>query len=256
MVIYKTTNIINGKFYIGKDSRNNPSYLGSGLALLKALEKYGRENFKKEILEICSTLEELSKAEIYWAEKLDAYNREKSYNIAICGQGGNLGPDVNKKISEGVARYCRKRSDEEKTNRLIKFKQTIQMRDLEKKKKLFENMSKAKKGQSSWLKGKPMPEETKAKLRKPKSEEFKNKLRNKIRTPEHSANISKAKTGKPVPKFWKKVNQLDIVTGDIIKTWSSMTEAAKALNTTCSNIKKIIDKKGHHCKGYKWAYAD
>lgn len=256
MVIYKTTNLINGKFYIGKDSRNNPSYLGSGLALLKAIDKYGRNNFKKEILQTCTNLTELSKAEIYWAEKLGAYNRVNSYNIAICGQGGNLGEVVNNKISQKAKERLQEITPEQKAKRVAKFKQTIQMRDSEQKKKVFDNMSKAKKGQSSWLKGRPMPEETKAKLRKPKSEEFKQKLRNKIRTSEHSANISKAKTGKPAPKFWKKVNQLDINTGEIIKVWSSMTEAAKALNTSCSNIKKIIDKKGHHCKGYKWAYAE
>ena len=39
MVIYKTTNLINGKYYIGKDIHNNPKYLGSGIALRKAIEK-------------------------------------------------------------------------------------------------------------------------------------------------------------------------------------------------------------------------
>ena len=46
MIIYKTTNLVNGKIYIGKDSKNNPNYLGSGNLLKKALIKYGKENFK------------------------------------------------------------------------------------------------------------------------------------------------------------------------------------------------------------------
>ena len=41
MIIYKTTNLINGKFYIGKDSKNDPNYLGSGKILKKAFKKYG-----------------------------------------------------------------------------------------------------------------------------------------------------------------------------------------------------------------------
>ena len=50
MVIYKTTNLINGKIYIGQDSKNNPKYLGSGVIFLKAIKKYGKENFVKETL--------------------------------------------------------------------------------------------------------------------------------------------------------------------------------------------------------------
>jgi len=47
-IIYKTTNKINNKFYVGYDTKNNPKYLGSGLLLKRAIEKYGQENFKKK----------------------------------------------------------------------------------------------------------------------------------------------------------------------------------------------------------------
>jgi hypothetical protein len=33
MIIYKTTNLVNGKYYVGKDEKNNPEYLGSGKIL-------------------------------------------------------------------------------------------------------------------------------------------------------------------------------------------------------------------------------
>ena len=49
MIVYLITNLINGKRYIGMDSKNNPQYLGSGTLILKAIKKYGKENFKKEI---------------------------------------------------------------------------------------------------------------------------------------------------------------------------------------------------------------
>lgn len=87
MVIYKTINLVNGKIYIGKDKYNNPMYIGSGVLLKKAIKKYGKENFIKEILEECSNLEELSKREIYWIEELNAI--KEGYNIAIGGCGGN-----------------------------------------------------------------------------------------------------------------------------------------------------------------------
>ena len=51
MIIYKTTNLINKKIYIGQDTKNNPNYLGSGKYFKYALKKYGKENFSKEIIE-------------------------------------------------------------------------------------------------------------------------------------------------------------------------------------------------------------
>ncbi len=59
MVVYLIENLINGKKYVGMDSKNNPKYLGSGTLIVKAIKKYGRENFKKHILEECSSIEEL-----------------------------------------------------------------------------------------------------------------------------------------------------------------------------------------------------
>jgi hypothetical protein len=51
-IIYKTTNLINGKYYIGRHSTENinDGYLGSGVALRNAIKKYGKENFKREII--------------------------------------------------------------------------------------------------------------------------------------------------------------------------------------------------------------
>jgi group I intron endonuclease len=87
MIIYKTTNTINGKFYIGQDSNNNPKYLGSGILLNKAIEKYGREYFIKEVLEVCSTKGQLNEREKYWIHELNA--KELGYNLADGGFGGN-----------------------------------------------------------------------------------------------------------------------------------------------------------------------
>ena len=51
-VIYKVTNNVNGKIYIGKNATNNPHYFGSGIILRNAIKKYNKKNFKKEILEL------------------------------------------------------------------------------------------------------------------------------------------------------------------------------------------------------------
>lgn len=88
MFIYKTTNLVNGKYYIGKYAGKRSTYLGSGVALQKAIDKYGKNNFKRIILEKCSTLTELAYREKYWIELFDAVNDPRSYNIAEGGCGG------------------------------------------------------------------------------------------------------------------------------------------------------------------------
>jgi len=88
-IIYKTTNLINGKIYIGQDSNNNENYFGSGKILKRAIKKYGKENFKKEILEIVDDLTILDEREIYWINELNSTDRNIGYNISKGGQSIN-----------------------------------------------------------------------------------------------------------------------------------------------------------------------
>lgn len=89
MVIYLTKNNINHKYYIGKDSKNDPKYLGSGVLLIKAIAKYGKEHFTKEIIDTATTIDELNLLEQKHIAQYDATNDDMSYNIASGGQGGN-----------------------------------------------------------------------------------------------------------------------------------------------------------------------
>lgn len=89
--IYETTNLINGKKYIGKKKyiKNWENYLGSGVLLKKAIKKYGKENFRRIILCECGTEEDLNKKEKYYIKLYNAINNEIYYNIAEGGDGGN-----------------------------------------------------------------------------------------------------------------------------------------------------------------------
>lgn len=125
MVIYKTTNLINGKWYIGKDSKNNSRYLGNGILLRKAINKYGKDNFIKEILEYLSkncSLEDLSKAEIKWIKITGAGLDPKSYNLTFGGDGGNNTPETISKMA-AINKINAKNTDRNKklSKSLIKF---------------------------------------------------------------------------------------------------------------------------------------
>jgi hypothetical protein len=90
MVVYRVTNLINGKIYIGKDSRNDPNYYGSGILIKKSIIKYGISNFIKEILGVYTSEDELNEGEIYWIKELDSRNPMIGYNISEGGEGFNL----------------------------------------------------------------------------------------------------------------------------------------------------------------------
>ena len=90
MIIYKTTNHVNGKIYIGYDSKNRTlsEYAGSGRLLNFAIEKYGIENFSKEILEYV-TEDNWEEREIFWVNEFSSTDRKIGYNITKGGDGGD-----------------------------------------------------------------------------------------------------------------------------------------------------------------------
>lgn len=87
-IVYKTTNKITNKIYVGLHSTNsiNDKYLGSGWALKSAIKKYGRHNFKKEILYVFPTRKEARKKEALIVDK-EFCKRLDTYNIAVGGLG-------------------------------------------------------------------------------------------------------------------------------------------------------------------------
>ena len=88
--IYKTTNLTNGKFYVGKHRRStfDFNYFGSGVLIQKALKKEGKKNFLCEVLEWCETPEQLNERERFWVEELNARDLTIGYNLCAGGMGG------------------------------------------------------------------------------------------------------------------------------------------------------------------------
>jgi len=70
--------------YVGlstKSPENSIKYLGSGIRLKYAIKKYGKENFHKEILEECTTRDELNDAEMKWISTLNTLDINIGYNL-------------------------------------------------------------------------------------------------------------------------------------------------------------------------------
>lgn len=90
--IYKITNKINGKKYVGQSNNINRRFsehcLRSEIPIDIAIQKYGKENFIFEVLEECS-LDELNSKETYWIEKENAF--KDGYNCNVGGEQATSG---------------------------------------------------------------------------------------------------------------------------------------------------------------------
>lgn len=109
--VYQITNLVNGKIYVGKHKSLMPplenGYYGSGRQIKLAIKKYGIENFKKEVLHYCSSLEEMSHAEAQIVTE-EFIKRKDTYNMHKGGNGGwehiNLDPVKRKEVTEQSAK--------------------------------------------------------------------------------------------------------------------------------------------------------
>jgi hypothetical protein len=125
--IYKTTNLVNGKFYVGKHKTKdlNDGYLGSGKLLKRSIAKYGIDNFHKEILHICESEEQMNTLE----RILVVPDPELNYNLCEGGKGGwsylnktglnnagkdwsIIGPKIGKKIGNHRREVIRNNPEE------------------------------------------------------------------------------------------------------------------------------------------------
>lgn len=89
--VYEITNLVNGKKYIGKRSCKcaieEDKYIGSGILISKSIKKYGKENFRKDILEICNSEEMAFEREKCWIKHYNAVESREFYNIKDGGEG-------------------------------------------------------------------------------------------------------------------------------------------------------------------------
>lgn len=154
--VYKTTNLLNNTYYIGVHSTWNidDGYLGSGKRLGRAIKKYGKENFKREILATFDTYEEALAHESHLVNE-DLLKDEMCLNLKPGGRGGLCNEEHRKKFhaagGKKVLGICRIRhSNLLKTN-------------TEYRERFGNSISKALKEKKPWL-GRKHTEESKQKM--------------------------------------------------------------------------------------------
>ncbi len=87
MIIYKVTNLLNGKIYIGQSIKDDSNYFGSGVLIKNAIEKHGKDNFIKEIIDTANSVDELNEKEIYWISEYNSTDKKIGYNLCSGGKG-------------------------------------------------------------------------------------------------------------------------------------------------------------------------
>jgi len=98
--IYETMNRLNGRKYIGQSrGKFKTWYLGSGIILKRAIEKYGKQNFHVNLLDTAKSKNELNKLEILYIEKYNCISSKIYYNLHEGGIGGDTFSGKKHKIS-------------------------------------------------------------------------------------------------------------------------------------------------------------
>ena len=209
-IIYKITNTVNGKIYIGqhKTKNINDGYMGSGKLIKRAIEKYGIDKFVREILETISSRSEAGIKEEFYVKEFNSTDPIIGYNITPYAWGGQpITEESKRKISEKLTgrklsdenreKMRKPKSDAAKKNMLA----ASQIARLKRVGKSWYHCSETLEAKQllesevpcNWIKGRPRNHITKA------SEESNRKRREKLlgisKSESHKENIRKATLG-------------------------------------------------------------
>lgn len=148
--VYITTNLINNNVYIGKHKSScfDENYIGSGTILNKAIKKYGKNNFSCKILYEANSLEDLNTKEIYFIALYKKLYKDKCYNVASGGDGGDTlsskTPEEKEEFIKKMTVINRKRCSSEE------FKNKISVSNKARYSNVSEREKQSKKIKEAW----------------------------------------------------------------------------------------------------------
>lgn len=212
--VYKTTNNLNGDYYYGVHQTNdlNDGYLGSGKILWRAINKYGKENFTREIVQYFSNINNAYRLEAAIVTS-ELVSDPHCYNIALGGFGGNLIEGfseeqrniIKTKISssrKGIAAW-NKGLNKQNNVHVAKYSKTLKEHEISEETR--KKISESNKGKTAWNTGKKncFSEDAIQKMRRAK-ENYIPWSKGKKQTPEHIRNHAESlrQSGKMKNKKW------------------------------------------------------
>lgn len=265
--IYKITNKINGKCYIGQtmhdiEKRWNIHRKCIGTengcpGLRRAFEKYGLENFKFEIVIICFD-NDLSKYEKEYIIKYDSY--KNGYNLTHGGEEGGFfkgckhTPENVEKIKQRWAEYNANPENRKKISERMKIKYTDTKNREEQSKRMKEVHQKLKEQGKQTYTVSPKSEEVKQKIRDGVVKYYKNNIcsrTNTYLTDDEQKTRSKIMTN----AIGRKVSQYTL-DGEFIKTYDSIKIAAESITGSRKSINSVVVGRSKTSGGFIWKYAD
>jgi group I intron endonuclease len=122
MLIYLITNLLNNKQYVGQTIQPLEkrwqrhcwkSTSKNSMPICKAIAKYGKENFKIEVLVLCNSYDELNEKELFYANELNTWS-PNGYNLKAGDGKGSMSPETKAKIA--AANTGMKRTPEARQN--------------------------------------------------------------------------------------------------------------------------------------------
>ena len=151
--VYKITNLINNKYYIGVHKTDNlhDEYMGSGKLIKRAIKKYGIENFEKEIIKYFDCYGDALKYEKELVNE-ELIEKKDCYNIRTGGFGGLLNLEIRNIISKNQKENWKNNKEEIMTNRKNNGHYDKVSRSLTGKKKTEEHTNKINKNPEKILK--------------------------------------------------------------------------------------------------------
>lgn len=246
MIIYKITNRINGKVYIGQTIKSlahrwrqhcMPSEKCT--CLVRAIQKYGKENFTVEQIDVASDPDELNEKEKYWIAEYDCM-APKGYNLK---SGGNenivYSDETRRRISEANTGKKASAETREKLSKAFKGRklseETIAKMSASRKGRARSAETRAKISQS--LMGHSFTDETRQKMSEAQ--------KRRVITDETRLKMSQSST--------RKRNVICVETGEVFDSIAKASEKYKASDT---HISCVCRGKRKTAGGYHWRYAD